>query len=245
MRFIIKEKDELLKGLRTRHAQTTWVRTVFEHQLQCQFLHLQDMPSCLFWPSSKLQKKQRFCSCQARSQRNLNRHEFDLSKEKHIVNKSAVQVLRKDLKIDCTRGNFSQLTQRKLDQEKVTRVFKNSDLDMNRTMYSPTKLKQKYRSMANVQDQGRENSDARCTSVPKLRTAKLGDEEITNVSKKANRTKDSAARLKRKYMAKVNAHNQDKKDIDEDFISLTKKARLQLLVKCCSEGRHGQQDCWS
>ncbi len=161
------------------------------------------------------------------------------------MNKSAVQVLRKDLKIDCTRGNFSQLTQRKLDQEKVTRVFKNSDLDMNRTMYSPTKLKQKYRSMANVQDQGGENSDVRCTSVPKLRSAKLGDEEITKVSKKANRTKDSAARLKRKYMAKMNAHNQDKKDIDEDFISLTKKARLQLLVKCCSEGRHGQQDCWS
>ncbi len=75
------------------------------------------------------------------------------------------------------------MTQRKLDQEKVTRVFKNSDLDMNRTKYSPTKLKQKYRSMANVRDQGRENSDARCTSVPKLTTAKLGDEEITKVSK--------------------------------------------------------------
>ncbi len=161
------------------------------------------------------------------------------------MNKIAVQVLRKHLKIDCTRGNFSQLTQRKLDQEKVKRVFKNSDLDMNRTKYSPTKLKQKYRSMANVQDQGGENTDARCISVPKLRTAKLGDEEITKVSKKANRTKDSAARLKRKYMSKMNAHNQDKKDIDEDLISLTKKARLQLLVKFCSEGRHGQQDCWS
>ncbi len=136
------------------------------------------------------------------------------------------------------------MTQRKLEQEKVTRVFKNSDLDMNRTKCSPTKLKQKYRSMANVQDQGRENSDARCTSVPKLRTAKLGDEEITKVSKKANRTKDSAARLKQKYMAKMNAHNQDKKDIDEDFISLTKKARLQLLVQCCSEGSHEHQDCW-
>ncbi len=76
-------------------------------------------------------------------------------------------------------------------------------------------------------------------------SAKLGDEEITKVSKKANRTKDAAARLKQKYMAKMNAHNQDKKDIDEDFISLTKKAKLQLLVKCCSEGRHEQQDCWS
>jgi len=76
-------------------------------------------------------------------------------------------------------------------------------------------------------------------------SAKLGDEEITKVSKKANRTKDSAARLKRKYMSNMNAHNQDKKDIDEYLISLTKKARLQLLVKFCSEGRHGQQDCWS
>jgi hypothetical protein len=165
----------------------------------------------------------------------LNQHEFDLSKETHIVNKSAVQVLRKDSKIDCTRGNFPQLTLQKLDQEKVKKVFENTDLGMNRTKDSATKLKQKYRSMVNVQDQGREVSDKMYTSVPKLRIPKLGDEEITKVLEKANlgknRTKDSAAKLKRKYMAKVNAHKQDNKDIDDNFMSLPKKARLELLVK--------------
>ncbi|KAH9539430.1 hypothetical protein CY35_15G057000 [Sphagnum magellanicum] len=163
----------------------------------------------------------------------LNQHEFDLSKEKHIVNKSAVQVLRKDSKIDCTKGNFPQLTLQKLDQEKVSKVFENTDLGMNRTKDSVTKLKQKYRSMVNVQDQGREVSDKMYASVPKSRIPKLGDEEITKVLEKANsgknRTKDSAAKLKRKYMAKVNAHNQD--NIDENFMSLPKKARLELLVK--------------
>ncbi|KAH8939560.1 hypothetical protein BDL97_15G042700 [Sphagnum fallax] len=165
----------------------------------------------------------------------LNQHEFDLSKEKHIVNKSAVQVLRKDSKIDCTRGKFPQLTLQKLDKEKVTKVFENTDLSMNRTKDSATKLKQKYRSMVNVQDQGREISDKMYPSVPKLRIPKLGDEEITKVLEKANsgknRTKDSAAKLKRKYMAKVNAHNQDNKDIDDNLMSLPKKARLELLVK--------------